>query len=41
MRNIMDILRSGLKHWLRLDEEIHSPYANSVNDTNILEKYLK
>lgn len=40
MRNIMDILRSGLKHWLRLDEEIHSPYANSVNDTNILEKYL-
>ena len=38
--NIMDALRNSIKHWLKLDEEIHSPYTNSVNDANILEKYL-
>lgn len=38
--NLMDSLRNSIKQWLKLDEEIHSPYANTVNDTNILQKYL-
>lgn len=37
---LIDNLKGAIKRWLELEQEMHSPVSNSVNDTNIMQKYL-
>jgi hypothetical protein len=37
---LFDSLKDAIKKWLSIEQEMHSPIANSVNDTDIMQKYL-
>ena len=37
---LIDNLKGAIKRWLELEQEMHSPVSNSVNDTNIMQKYF-
>lgn len=37
---LFDSLKDAIKKWLEIEQQMHSPIVNSVNDTNIMQKYL-
>ena len=37
---LIDNIRYSIKHFLQLDEQMHSPEINQVNNSNIYQKYL-